>query len=200
MSFTGTQFKALIATHLNRGDLTTLIVTFCSLAVKDLEDSCLWFLLATTTVPTVASTKYAALPAGFIKEVADGFQDTSGTPLMKETWARVDHWQRYSAGTGQPDYYAIADKFYFYPIPDAIYALPIQYYKSLGFPGDSATNAWTDDVWDLTLWATLKQAWIYLQNPNEQAKCEVEIAKRMRKYKSRSGSNTGRGTVRYREF
>jgi hypothetical protein len=200
MSYTGSAFKALIATHLNRSDLTGLIPTFCALAVKELEDSCLWFLLASGTVSTTAATKYVALPTGFIKEVKDGLQNVSGAPLTKETWAEIDHWQRYSAGTGEPSFYAIADKFYFYPIPDATYALPIQYYKSLGFPGDALTNAWTDDVWDLTFWATLKQAWVYLQNPNEQGKCEIQIAKRMIQYKGRSGKNTGRGTVRYREF
>lgn len=200
MAYTGTQFKALIATHLNRVDLTSLIPTFCALAVKELEDSCLWFQLASTTVSTTNAVKYVALPSGFIKEVKDGLQNVSGAPLDKETWAVVDHWQRYSGGTGEPQFYAIADKFYFYPIPNGVYAQPLQYYKSLGFPADGVSNAWTDDVWDATFWATLKQAWIYLQNPTEQLKCDAEIRRRMIQYKSRSGKNTGRGTVRYREF
>src|SRR5574340_1205677 len=196
MSYTGTQFKALIATHLDRSDLTALIPTFCALAVQELEDNCLWFQLAATTVPTVNATDYAAFPTGFIKEVKDGFRDTAGVALIKETWATVDYWQTYSKGTGLPDYYAVADKFYFYPIPNAIYALPIQYYKSLGFPGDALTNAWTNEVWDLTFWATMKQAWNYLDNPQNQAKCEREIAKRLMAYKSRSGHNTGKGRVK----
>jgi hypothetical protein len=193
-------FKAMIATHLDRLDLTSQIVTFCDLAVQELEDYCLWFQLTSTTVPTVASTKYASLPTGFIKEVKEGLQNTSGAPLMKESWAEVDHWQRFNAGSGEPTYYAIADKFYFYPIPNAIYALPLQFYKRMGFPIDGESNDWVDEVWDLTFWAAMKQAWIYLQNPTEQAKAEIEMTRRLVKYKGRSGKNTGRGTVRYREF
>ena len=200
MSYTGTTFQALIAAHLDRDDLTTKIATFCALAVQELEDNCFWFQLAATTVSTANATDYAAFPTGFIKEVKDGFRDTAGVSLRKETWEQIDYWQTYSKGTGLPDYYAVADKFYFYPIPDAIYAMPLQYYKSIGFPGASATNAWTDTVWDLTFWATMKQAWNYLDNQANQIKCEREISKRLMEYKSRSGKLTGKGTVKYRDF
>jgi hypothetical protein len=200
MSYTGTEFKTLIGTQLNRADLTTLIPTFCDLAIKQLEEHCLWFQLASITVSTTAATKYVALPSGFLKVVLNGFRDTSGTPLIKTDWATLDYWQTYSAGTGEPDYYAIADKFYFYSIPDATYALPLQYYKSLGFPADGSSNSWTDDVWDMTMWETLKQAWLYLDNTKNQVKCEQEMTKCLNRYKSRSGKLTGKGSVTYRDF
>lgn len=196
----GDTLRANIATHLNRTDLTSQIATFCTLAVAELEDSCFWFQLASTTVTTAAAVGYVALPTGFIKEVKDGFRDTSGVSLEKKDWATIDQWQRYSAGAGEPAHYAVADKFYLYSIPDAIYALPLQYYKKLGFPSGGFDNAWTTDVWDLTFWCALKHAWIYMDNPTNQSKCEKEMIKCLSKYKSRSGKITGKGRVTYREF
>lgn len=199
MSYTAADFKALVATLLNRTDQTTNIATFCALAVQELENTDFWFLQTSSTVSTANATGYAALPTGFLREVKDGLRDTDGRPLYKESFAQIDEWQRTSASTGEPSHYAIADKFYFYPIPDAVYALPLLYYKSLGFPSSTA-NAWTDTVWDLTLWETLKQAWLYLKNPQEVAAAEMEKVKRLAQYKHRSGKLTGRGTVRYKEF
>jgi hypothetical protein len=198
MSYTAAAFQAMVATLLNRADQTSNIATFCALAVQELENTDFWFLLTSGTVSTANAVKYAALPTGFIREVKDGVLNTSGMPLAKETWAEIDNRQR-TGGVGEPASYAIADKFYFYPIPNAVYALPLLYYKSLGFPSSTA-NAWTDTVWDLTLWETLRQAWLYLKNPQEVAACEIEVSRRMAKYKSRSGKLTGRGTVRYKEF
>jgi hypothetical protein len=196
----GDILRARIATHLNRTDLTTHIGTFCDLAVRELETNCLWFQLTSATVLTVASQGYAALPLGFIKEVKDGFRDTSGTPLVKTDWATLDYWQTYSGGTDEPDYYAIADKIYFYSIPNAVYSLPMQYYRRLGFPSAGFDNSWTDEVWDLTFWTALKHAWIYLRNIEEQGKCEKEIVKCLARYRKHSGKMTGKGSVTYREF
>lgn len=199
MSYTASAFQALVATHLNRVDLTSQIATFCAMAVQELEDHCFWFQLTSTTVSTANATDYTALPTGFIREVKDGVRDTAGKPLLKETWEQVDNWQHYSKGTGLPQYYAIADKFFWYPIPNATYAMPLLYYQSLGFP-TSTVNAWTDQVWDLTFFTTMAQAWFYLGNVTEQQKCEAQKAILLARYKSRSGKLTGRGTVRYKEF
>ena len=199
MSYTGTTFKALIAAHLNRDDLSNQIATFCELAVKKLERERFWFQMTSTTVATTAAQTYLSLPSGFIQEIIDGFRDTSGRSLKKETWAQVDYWQRRSAGTGEPDYYAIADKFYFYPIPNATYSLVLQYYKSLGFP-TTLTNAWTDDAWDLTFWATMEEAWNYLGNQEELVKAIMQKNLRLAELRSLSGKHVSKGQVRYRNF
>lgn len=200
MSYNGAQFKALVATHLNRSDLTSLIATFCALAVQKLERECLWFQLTSSTLSTTVAVKYVALPTDFVREIKDGVRDTSGYPLVKETWEQIDYWQRRNADTGEPDYYAIADKFYFYPIPNTTYALPIQYHKSLGFPGDSVSNAWTNEAWDLTLWATLEEAWLYLNNQEEMTKAQTQKWQRLAEIRSLSGKHTGTGQIVYRDW
>jgi len=200
MSYTGTTFKALVATLLDRTDLTTSIVTWCGQAVKELEEECFWFQLASTTVSTADGVGYASLPTGFLRELKDGFRDTDGDALIKESWSRVDYWQKFDTSEAEPEWYAIADKFYFFHIPDSIYALPLQYYKSLGFPADGVSNAWTDEVWDLTLHTVMEKAWSYLNNTSETAKSVNEKILALNRYRSRSGKLTGRGTVRYRDW
>jgi len=200
---TGAAFKTAILTHVNRsGDtvLTAVIPTLCDLAVKELQKHGFWFQLTSTTVSTAAATKYAALPTGFVREVLNGFRTVGGTALDKRTWAEVDYWQRSSAGTGEPDYFAIADKFYFYPIPDAIYALPLQYYTALAFPGDSASNAWTDDVWDLTFYSVLELVWDYLGNQEEKAKAMAHKGKLLAQARALSGKHVSTGRVTYRDW
>lgn len=196
----GSTFKTMVATHLNRDDMTAIIATCCDLAVKKLERECLWFQMSSTSVATAASTGSAALPSGFIRELKDGFRDTSGVALKKEKWSKIDYWQRYSAGGGEPDHYAIADKFYFYPIPDTIYALPLQYYKSLGFPANDASNAWTDQVYDLTFWQALEEIWRHIGDDAEMLKARAMKTEILRDVGSQSGRLVGVGRVEYKEY
>lgn len=196
----GTDFKTSIATYFNRDDLTSQIATAAALAVKKLERNKFWFQLASTTIACSSGVSYASMPSGFIDVIYEGFKDTNGRSLKKSDWATLDTWITYSGGTGEPNNFAIADKFYFYPIPDSTYALPLQYYKSLGFPGDTSSNAWTDTVYDLTYWATIEEVWRYLRNTQEQMKAEQQKNTVLRQVKSQSGKLTGKGRVEYKEF
>lgn len=196
----GADFKSAIATYFNRSDLTSMIVTCAALAVKKLERERFWFQLTSSTVSTTATTEYVAYPSDFLDLVEDGLKDTSGTALLKTDWATLDHWIRYSAGTGEPDWFALADKIYLYPIPDAIYALPIQYVKTLGFPGDALDNYWTDEVYDLTYWATIEELWKYLRNPNEETKARAQKLLILKDVRSMSGKLTGTGRVEYQDY
>lgn len=197
---TGSAFKTMVANHLNRTDLTSIIATMSAVAVKKLEREGFWFQQSSTTVTTTSGTSTVNYPSDFIMELIDGFKDTGGSPLIKSDLATVDAWIRYSASSGLPSWYAMSDKIYLYPIPDAAYALSLLYIKSLGFPGDSSTNAWTDAAYDLTFWATIEETWRYLRNMEEQQKAMAQKLLVLKDIRGQSGRLTGTGQVEYRDY
>lgn len=196
----GAEFKSMIATYLNRTDMTSMIATASALAVKKLEREGLHLQYTSTTLTTTNAQSYLSYPSGFLLELFDGLKDSSGSSLLKTDWATLDHWIRHSAGKGEPDWYALADKIYFYPIPDAAYTLTIQYIKALGFPGDSTSNCWTDQYYDATYWATIEEMWKHLRNTDEEVKAKTQKLLVLKDLKSMTGKLVGTGQVQYRDY
>jgi hypothetical protein len=196
----GAALKTMIEGHFNRTDLTSVVASMAAVAVKKLERDGYWFQQASTTVATTPGTSYVSYPSDFVMEMQDGLKDTSGNSLLKTDFTTIDQWIRYSAGSGLPSYYALADKIYLYPIPDATYNLPILYQKSLGFPADTSSNAWSVDAYDVTFWATVEEVWRYLRNTEEEAKARVQKGLLLKDLRHQSGRITGTGQVVYRDF
>lgn len=201
-------FKALVADHINRSDLTTQIGTFATLAIQKLAREQLYFLQTNGTLTTAASTTYVALPTDFVQEAKIGPRDSNQSAVMDANgkWLErtaVDDLLEYqvaSAGTGLPTRYCIANnRVEFYPIPDAIYNLKLYYFKLLGAPADGAENAWTTTAYDVLFFATLSEAWDFLGNTNELLKAEQKKEKLLNKLKSISGKLLGSGQVKYNE-
>jgi hypothetical protein len=93
----------------------------------------------------------------------------------------------------------MAEKIYFYPIPDTAYVLPLKFYKALAFPTTTA-NAWTDDVWDLTFWSVLEEVWQYLGNTDEMTKAVMKKTECLGRHRNRQGVNEGVGTIKATRF
>jgi hypothetical protein len=204
-TYTGTQFKTLIANHLNRSDLTTTIPDFCALAAESLDKEGLWFQFAATTINTVAHTGYVSLPTDFVKEIEKEVGETLRGPtvgysLTKMGYPDLDYFQKAGYTEDQPYYFAIVDKIYLYPIPDQVYALTFAYYKSLGFPADGASNAWTVAAWDITFENVMEEAWRYLGNDSEMMKAAARKNKKLGKLKNISGLRQATGKIRATRF
>lgn len=196
---TGSAFKTMVASHFNRSDLTNVIATMAAMAVVKLEREKFWFQLASTTIAVTAGSSAISYPSDFVDEVQDGYKDSDGNPLTKEDWAQVDHWQKYSGDTAsKPAYYALGASIH--PYPMGADTQTMQYYKSLGFPADTSSNAWTTTVYDLTFWMTIEQVWHYLRNTEEETKAKANRLIALADARSLSGRLTGIGRVEYQEF
>ena len=208
--YTGAQFKAAVATHLNRTDLTVLIPDFCNLAVKELEKKKLWFQLAhQTAVPTAANVEYSSLPADFLFEIEKEIGETLLMPptnynLTKLPYPEIVYYQTAGTTHEKPYYFAITDRIDWYPIPDQAYTLTnapqMSYYKHLGFPDDALYNAWTDEVWDLTFWAVIAEASRYLENESMLMKAMERREKKLSEYLNQHGLRQAVGRVRLTRF
>lgn len=197
-------FKTLIATMLNRSDLTDQISTFCDMAVKTLEREKLWFQIENTTIPTVAAQSYVALPTDFVaqidKEIGEGLLGSSGQALKPLSYSDLIYLRTANTTQGEPYYYCIADQIELSPTPDVIYTLTFSYYKSLGFPGSGLYNAWTNEAWDLTYWAVLEEAWRYMGNTEEMQKAAVMKIKRLGELRNEGGQRLQTGVIRATRF
>lgn len=205
--YTGATFKTLVANHLNRTDLTSLIPDFCALAIKELEKKKLWFqLVHQATLPTVANTGYSDLPTDFLFEIEKEIGESMVMPPTNYTLTKMDYPSiiYYQSAQGTPEqepyYFAIMDKVYWYPIPNAIYNVKFSYYKHLAFPADGVGNDWTDTVWDMTFWAAIEEAWRYLGNPGEMAAARERKDKKMGEYLNQFGQRQAVGRIRLTSF
>lgn len=196
---TGTAFKTMVASVLNRTDMTNIIATMSAVAVKKLEREKFWFQYASTSLAATAAQTSVSYPSDFLFEVADGLNDSAGVPLEKKDLATLTHWQVYSPSTGSKNaYYAMADAIYLYPNQASTNTM--RYIKSLGFPADTSSNAWTDTVYDLTMWATVEEVWRYLRNTEEQSKAQAQKLLILKDIRYQSGQIVGTGRVEYQEF
>lgn len=144
--------KSRIADDIARSDLTTQIATAISNAVRHYERERFWFNEATASLVTAASTQTVALPSDFM--AADNVRVTvngSTYDLIQRTKAYIDALTTTPTHVGQPsDWTIFANLLWLWPIPDAIYTLPMPYQKALAALSDAdSTNAWTVEAEDL---------------------------------------------------
>ena len=205
--YTGATFKTLVADHLNRDDLTSIIPDFCALAIKELEKKKLWFQLTNqATLHTTAHQGYTSLPSDFLYEVEKEIGETlmmppSNYPLTKMDYPSIIWYQKTLGGTeNEPYYFAITDQIYWYPVPDQIYSPTMSYYKHLAFPADNTGNEWTDTVWDLTFWAVIVEACRYIEYDSMLIKAQERMNKKLSEYQNQYGLRQSVGRVRLTSF
>jgi hypothetical protein len=203
-SYSGSTFKALIATHLNRSDLTTQIVTFCDMAVKTLEREGLWFQITDVVIPTVPTQSYVALPTDFVKqidkEIGEGLIDHLGYSLKPVSYRDMVYLKKTNTTAGDPCYFSVNDVIDLNPTPSAIKNLTFSYYKYYGFPSDLVINVWTSAAWDLTFWAVMEEAWRYLGNTDEMTKAGTMKLKRLGELQTDGSQRMAVGNLRATRF
>ena len=174
------------------------------MAVRELEKECLYFQIAETTVPTVAGQSYVALPTDFVrqidKEIGECLLRGARYPMKPMGYPDINYLINTFASPSEPYYFCITDKIKLHPIPNAIYSLSFSYYKSLGFPADGASNAWTDDASDLTFWTALEYAWRYLRNDTETSLAVAKKAANLAKMRELTGARMATGNIRSTRF
>ena len=139
-----------IANELNRTNLTAEIKLAILSAIEYYGKRRWWFNEESTTLVTVSSTAYVALPSDFIEMDKLEITTTSTLPLNQTTINDMLEW-RSTTSTGEPsDYCLYQNRIELYPTPDAVYSLPIHYIKSLTvLAADTDTNLWLTDMEEL---------------------------------------------------
>lgn len=150
--------KTRIADDLNRSDLTTQIGREINRAIKHYESEPFWFKQTSSTCATVAnqqtlSTSDVSPLPSTIKEI-DYVEITSGSNVYKldrKSIQEILDLTFSSTDKGEPTSYSLyQNKFYFHPIPDAIYTITIYFTKSYtALSADSDENDWTTEAEDL---------------------------------------------------
>ena len=139
------EYIALCEVELNR-----------ELRVRELEQS--------VAVATVADQAYAALPSDF-KKISDFYYDSSPYEInFIPTKGALK--RKHGTAIGRPKDYTIwGSRIYFGAVPDAIYALTLDYYEAITPLSDSAT---TNEIFpaysDLYLYGALVQACFHTKN------------------------------------
>lgn len=117
-----------------------------------------WFLTATDdTLVTVADSKTVAVPADFLRELAEGegslwLTDADGDiVLLKKDDFTYLHNSSWLDDSGQPTHCAlVGTNFYLFPTPDAVFSLKLFYYASDDIVTvDGNTNLWLTHAADL---------------------------------------------------
>ena len=139
------EYITLCETELNR-----------ELKVRELEED--------AAVVTVASTAYAALPTDFAR-VSDFYHDDAPYEI---NWipTKGEIKRKWGTASGRPTDYTIwGANLYFGKLPDAVYNLTLDYYKTITPLSDSAT---TNEIFpkyaDLYLYGSLRQACMHIKN------------------------------------
>lgn len=132
--------------YLNRSTFTSEVKRSILAAVRFYERRRWRFNETATSIATVASTTFAALPANLLVplEPYQITQNGSVIPLIEDTLEEVLA-MRANATTGPPTHYAIfGNKIEFAVTPDSAYSTTMYYIKSLTeLSADSDTNSWT---------------------------------------------------------
>ena len=113
-----------------------------------------------TSITTVASTAYVALPTDFVR--LRRIYNSDGEYLTPRQFKLLD-----PDDTDEPMYFEIInDNIYFQPIPDAVYVLPIEYwYKPADMSSDSDTPDFPAAYHNLLAWDAAVTS--ILQDSNE---------------------------------
>lgn len=126
------------------------------LRVRELEES--------ADLVTVADQDYVALPSDF-KKVKDIYHESA--PFDLELMASKGELKRkWSTAQGRPSDYAIhGSNVIFGKMPDAVYTIPMDYYKAIpALADDNTTNVILTAYPDLYLYGALRQAYMQIKD------------------------------------
>lgn len=164
---------SIIARRLgNRTDLDADILDEMQLVQESLEhgDKLPFFLLSEmASTSTTADEERVVLPGDFLKEYEEGalwYYDASAaeqwTPLTR---AAMEELKGAELGTGEPQYYALADNYIrLAPIPDAVYSLKMLYYAEDTVLDTDIENNWLKYAPEWIIAETGARVATYIQN------------------------------------
>lgn len=158
--------KTSIANWLNRTDLTSYIPDFIALAEARISrDLRLRSQVTSATITTTAGVQSASLPTGWLE-----FENVTvaGNPNTQLTYVNIQHLDTKfpeNSYTGQPVVYSIeGQQILFGPTPDAVYSVPVLYYKRLdSLSADADTNWLLTYHPNIYLFAALSEAAPFLK-------------------------------------
>lgn len=163
---TYTGLKQSVADWLNRSDLTAYIPDLIVLAeARIARDLRLRSQVTSATITTIAGQQGASLPTGWLE-----FENVtvSGNPDVQMTYVNIQHLDTKfpnNGYTGQPVVYSIeGQQILFGPVPDAVYTLPVLYYKRFDPLSTTATNWLLSNHPGVYLWAALSEAAPFLKD------------------------------------
>lgn len=143
--------KMRVAAELNRDDLeddlSSVLATHINQACEYYADRRFWFNAIVTTMPTVANTATAAIPAT-VRRIDRLTIPSLGVELVETVLEDVDC---PTSQTGQPRRYSYYnDTVRLFPVPGGVYTLQIYGVAQIAAPAtDAASNIWTTEAYDL---------------------------------------------------
>lgn len=126
------------------------------LRVRELQES--------TNLTTVADQDYVTLPTDYKR--TDSIYHTTAPIHIGNISTKAKLKEKYTTATGRPrDYTIYGTKVFFGPTPDAVYTIPLDYFKAIPALTDSnTTNTILTAYPDLYLYGSLKQAGMQLKD------------------------------------
>ena len=157
-----TELQASVADFLNRGDLTSVIPDFVTMAEAELNRTLRVREMSVRTQAPIDS-QYVKLPDDFLGMRNIDLLTDPITPLTYKNLQNLDI-HRSNDATGKPLYYSIMqNNIEFSPVPDGDYTLEVIYYQKIPALSANATNWLLDEHPDAYLYGTLMHSAPYLQ-------------------------------------
>lgn len=175
--------QTTVADYLNRTDLTSVVPTFINAAIKKLERKYDFPHMAVHTQITYTSGTYVMdNPITNYKKLSSIWViDSAGKyiPLIRTTTAdAISKYPNFTSDVGRPEYIAVASalettltpdieptlQLMLRPTPDGDYTIDIYAYQySPALDGTTyTTNWWTENAWEVALYAALVESKPYL--------------------------------------
>lgn len=158
------ELKSAVAAFLNRQDLTSVIPTFVTLCLADLNRTVRHrSMLSRSTA--VLDTHFTTLPEDWLEAKNLQLNTNPVTSLKYVTLEHADLLRR-SYSSGQPRYYTfVSDTIEVVPPPDTAYEVEMVYYAAIAaFQADEDTNWLLTSYPDVYLYGTLMQSAPYLKD------------------------------------
>jgi len=176
--------------YLNRTDLSAATQRSVLAAIRHYERERFRFNETATSIATSAGQTFAILPTNLL--ILDLLQITVSSADYELNYRDYDWIKRANVTRtrAEPtDYTIYQNRIELFPIPDAIYALPLSYVKRLpALSAASDTNAWiSGEAEDVIVYHATKLMWAtVLRNTEEAVKFEqLERAARMELFRAR---------------
>lgn len=176
--------------YLNRTDLTAETQRAIKAAIRFYEHEPFPWNEAITTLTTVASTAYIAVPTDFVALNTLQITRSSADYLVKLCDFNQILEYNVTRAIGWPTDFALyANRFYFSPIPDSAYTVPCYYIRQLSaLSATSDTNDWLSAAEDLIVYTATKIMWANVLRDQEEAMTYAALEQNevdnLRKYNS----------------
>jgi len=161
------ELKTAIASLLNRGDLTSSIPDFITLAESEMRRILHTRRVIGRSTATLTS-QYIAMPTDFggPRSVVLASTDPKSQLRYVSPEKALELQEGAYTGTGQPRVYSVVgDELQFLPAPDGSYDLEMTYWRRLAALSDSATSNWMlTDHPDAYLYGSAKHSAPYLKD------------------------------------